>query len=768
MEFFYFKISLFIMGLSGMVAQIILLRELLVSFFGNELTLGIIIANFLILEAIGSFYIGRTAEARKRKIEIYIIFQLIFSISLPVAIYLSRLSKNIILSIQGEAIGFFPILYSSFLIILPVAIPHGALFTYGCKLYAQFLSEKASSIGKVYVMETVGSIIGGLLITFIMIQYLTSFEIAFIISLINSIISFLMLWTKRGQSPDLLKKSLLGVSTILTIIFFLTLFTPLANKIHLQSIQSQWKGLNPIHNENSIYGNITVTKRGEQFTFFTDGVPSITTPVPDIATIENFVHFSMLSHENPESILILSGGAGGMIFEILKYPVKRVDYVELDPLLLKLIQKFSTPITEYELHDQRVRVHFTDGSFFIKRASERYDIIFIGLSAPQELQTNRLFSSEFFSIAKKRLAPGGIIVLMLPGSLTYISPELKDLNGCIWDTLKSVFRSVRIIPGDTNIYLVSNSDNLNTIKPDDMIKRLKERGIKTSLMTKNYIEYRLNERWQKWFEQSMQGRKTRINSDFHPLAVFLNLSYWNSLFSPYLVKIFKWFEGLSLKITAIVITIFTIFFSFLFFRKPNISKYSLPYTIFTSGITDMILHLTIILTFQTFYGYLYHQIGLLVTLFMVGAALSCLYITKHLDKMKNGFSVFLILESWVIIFSLFLPLIFLIPSYHLEKIETYYLLYSIFLITSFLCGTLVGFQFPMATKIYLDAHLKDGIFGETAGLLYSADLLGGFLGGLLGGIFFLPILGFKDTCLVMAIIKASSLFLFLIFTKLQK
>lgn len=768
MQFFSFKISLLVMGLSGMVAQIILLRELLVSFLGNELTLGIIIANFLILEAIGSFYIGRSAEIKKRKIEIYVIFQLIFSISLPIAIYLSRVSKIIIISIQGESMGFFPILYSSFLILLPVALPHGALFTYGCKLYAQFFSEDASSIGKVYVMETIGSIIGGFLITFIMIQYLSSFEIAFIISLINSFISFLILREGKIRSMDSTKKNLFWTSIVFTIAFALILFTSVSERIHLASIQSQWRGLNPIHNENSIYGNITVTKKGEQLTFFTNGVPTITTPVPDIASIEDLVHFTMLSHENPESVLILSGGAGGMIYEILKYPIKRLDYVELDPLLLKLVQKFSTPITQYELHDQRVRIHYTDGSFFVKRTVERYDIIFIGLSAPQELQTNRLFSYEFFSVVKKKLTKDGIVVLMLPGSLTYISPELKDLNGCIWDTLKSVFRSIKVIPGDTNIYLSSNSDKINNLKPDDTIRALQERKIKTSLITKSYIEYRLDERWQKWFEKSMKERKFRINSDFHPLAVFLNLSYWNSLFSPSLVKVFKWFEGLSLKLTGSIIAILTILFSLIFLKKPKISKFSLPYAIFTSGITDMILHLTIILTFQTFYGYLYHQIGLLVTLFMVGAALSCLYITKHLNGIKNGSTIFMFLESWVIIFSLLLPLIFLIPSYHIEKMGVYYLLYSIFLITSFLCGTLVGFQFPMATKIYLDSHLKKEIFGQTAGLLYAADLLGGFFGGLLGGIFFLPILGLKDTCIVMALIKASSLFLFLIFTKLQK
>jgi spermidine synthase len=157
--------------------------------------------------------------------------------------------------------------------------------------------------------------------------------------------------------------------------------------------------LNVIHYENSIYGNIAVTKRGEQYTFFADGVPSITTPVPDIASVEDFVHFAMLFHEKPESILILNGGAGGMIHEILKYPVKRVDYVELDPLLLKIIQEFPTPLTQSELSDNRMKIHYMDGRLFVQRAGGRFDIIFMGLPAPQSLQTNRLFSSEFFSAA---------------------------------------------------------------------------------------------------------------------------------------------------------------------------------------------------------------------------------------------------------------------------------------------------------------------------------------------------------------------------------
>src|SRR4030043_2430190 len=140
----FLKASLLIMGASGVVAQIVLLRELLISFLGNELTLGIILANWLILEAIGSFVIGKSVEKVKRKTEVFVFFQLFFSLTLPFAIYLSRIFKNLLLTTPGEGLGFSPIFYSSFLILLPVTLPHGALFTYGCKLYSQYIRPVAS------------------------------------------------------------------------------------------------------------------------------------------------------------------------------------------------------------------------------------------------------------------------------------------------------------------------------------------------------------------------------------------------------------------------------------------------------------------------------------------------------------------------------------------------------------------------------------------------------------------------------------------------
>ena len=762
------KISLLLMGLSSITAQIVLLRELLVSFLGNELTLGVILASWLILVAAGSFLAGKSVEKVQRKLEVFVVLQLIFSVAFPFVIFLCRVFKNILLATPGEALGFAPILYSSLLILLPVTLPYGALFTYGCKLYAQYTEESAASIGKVYIIETVGSMIGGLLITFLLIQYLNPFTIAFSISLLNSLMSIFLLWLKPKSSKTSFQKALMILSILLSFLFGYGLFPQNSNAIHLSSILSQWRGLNVIHYENSIYGNITVTKRGEQYTFFTDGVPSITTPIPDIASIEDFVHFPMLFHEKPESILILNGGAGGMIHEILKYPVKRMDYVELDPLLLKLVQEFPTSLTQSELSDKRVKIHYMDGRLFVQRTRGRFDIIFIGLSAPQSLQTNRLFSSEFFAMVKRKMNPHGILALSLPGSLTYISPELRDLNGCILDTLKSVFGSVRIIPGDVNLYLASASDFLEKITSREIITRFEERKIQTNLVTKNYIEYRLHERWLQWFQQSMGGRKIHINSDFHPLGVFFNLSYWNALFSPYLTGIFKWFGGFHFTLTIVKIILITLLLAIIFIKNPQQSRHAVTYSIFTTGLTGMIFSLAMIFTFQTFYGYLYHQIGLLVAIFMAGIAFGSFLISNRLHRLKEDSFLFLKIEILIILFATLLPFIFMTPSSQLENKAVSSLFYTGFLVTSFLAGMFTGLQFPLAVKIYLDNPSKKEKIGQTVGLLYGADLFGGFFGGLLGGVFLLPLLGLKETCFMMAMIKISSGLIFFLFMKIQK
>ena len=64
-------------------------------------------------------------------------------------------------------------------------------------------------------------------------------------------------------------------------------------------------------------------------------------------------------------------------------------------------------------------------------------------------------------MTKNRLEDGGILALTLPGSLTYLSEELKNLNACILNTLRDTYPYVRVIPGEFNLFRASTSPEVS-------------------------------------------------------------------------------------------------------------------------------------------------------------------------------------------------------------------------------------------------------------------------------------------------------------------
>lgn len=756
-------LALLVMGFSGLIAQVLLLRELLVTFYGNELSIGIILANWLILEAIGTFFLGKRVEQSKKKVEGYTALQLLFSLSLPFAIYLTRILKNIIGATPGEGLGLVAIFFSSFFILSLVSIPHGALFTFGCKIYSLYSKrEDAIGIGRVYIYETLGTIAGGIAFTYLLIPFFHSLQIALGLALLNIILCVWLLGAGEQKFQTSSTKILTSTLLIFLLLTGFLLFGGGVDKIHHFSIKGQWKGQRIVYYENSIYGNVAVTKSAEQYSFFSDGIPVITTPTPDITFVEEFAHFSLLSHPQPEEILILSGGAGGLINEVLKHPsVKRIDYAELDPLILKVVKKYSTSLTKTELTHPKVNINYIDGRLFLKKKPRKYNIILLGFSNPSDLQINRLFTKEFFLLAKRKLKKDGILAFNLPSlprANIYLK-ELKDLISCIFNTLKEVFPYIKIIPGEErNLFLASLSKKVSLINSETLRQRLAERKLETKLLIPSYIKYRFQPWWLENFSTSIKDGSKRINIDFNPTAVFYSLSYWSALFSPYMRGVFRWFEKMSLKLIFVMFSTFILLFLLICFKISKLANLSIPICITATGFTGMIFDLALIFTFQALYGYVFYWLGLLVTALMAGIAVGSFRMSLFLERIKVVFSLFLKFEVGIILFSGMLPVVFFFLRPYLEQ-AAFFLLQTIFLVLSFISGLLIGAQFPLANRIYL---AKSANLSRTAGLLYSADLLGGWFGGIVGGVILLPVLGLLGTCMVAVMLKVTSFVIFAI------
>jgi len=742
-------IPLLVLGASGIVAQTILLRELLVLFAGNEFSLGIIFAAWVACEAAGSLVADRKCRLLPEGVNTFVFASLLFSLLFPAAIYLARLYRQLAGIPPELGIGPGQVIAASFLVLLPVAFIHGFLFIRACALYERITGTGPAAAGKVYFWETAGTIIGGVAVSYLLVPRVDSFQSALIMALINGCACALLVRACR-ETEWRLPVAAAAVFSLAVLAFIVC---GGGERLQKSSLARAWAGKAVVACRNSYYQNITVVRNEGQFTFFTDGVPLVTTPVPDIGYVEDVVHFPLLAHPQPAEVLVLGGGAGGVIAEILKYStVRRVDYVECDPALLAAIRDFPTPLTMAELGSPRVHLHYGDPRLYLRQTTRRYDIVLINLPLPQTLQANRLFTRECFTAVKKVMKEGGILAVPISGSLTYYGSELAKVNASCLATIAAVFPHCLVVPGDTNLLLSSTAPDVETVTPALMSARLAERGIATRLVTPDYIAVRFERERAAWLHDVLGSTAARINGDFSPMGLYYNMAFHSRLFSPQMKVLFDLVGRISLT-AAIAATFVLMLFLLLLTGKYPAS--AVPLVISGTGFSAMIFELLLFFSFQVLYGNVYYLAGVLTAAFMGGIAAGSLLVTCLFPRFKNDRRLLLAIEGGLVIFALLLAMLFAFLAR--TTWATSPLVYLLLLLLLIMAGFLTGMEFPLAVRL----HARRGISSispteMSAGLIYGADLAGGFIGGLLGGTLLLPVLGFANCCFLVAVLKAGT------------
>jgi len=148
---------------------------------------------------------------------------------------------------------------------------------------------------------------------------------------------------------------------------------------------------------------------------------------------EMLVHPALLSHPQPRRVLIVGGGDGGALREVLKHPeVEAAFLVEIDEEVVTVARRFLKSIHAGSFDDKRTSVVIAPGEEFVKGKREDFDIIIIDSTDPVG-PGRKLFEPEFYTSCHQALKPGGIIALQAgtpfhhPEELTHILQSLKKL-----------------------------------------------------------------------------------------------------------------------------------------------------------------------------------------------------------------------------------------------------------------------------------------------------------------------------------------------------
>jgi spermidine synthase len=125
---------------------------------------------------------------------------------------------------------------------------------------------------------------------------------------------------------------------------------------------------------------------------------------------EVIAHLPIMAHGRATEVLIIGGGDGGTLEEVLKHEgVRRVTQVELDPSVSDLCRRYLPGICKSAFEDPRARLLFQDGARFVAETAERFDVIIVDSTDPIGPGAV-LFTAEFYGDCRRCLHPGGILV----------------------------------------------------------------------------------------------------------------------------------------------------------------------------------------------------------------------------------------------------------------------------------------------------------------------------------------------------------------------
>ncbi len=737
-----------------MAGQIVLMRELLVIFYGNELSFGITLAGWLFWVGFGSLGIARWLVGRIReKLTVFALSEAGLIFILPLTLTASRYIGTALGFPAGEIIGVLPMSVSVFVLLAPVCVLSGFLFTLGCEIY-EGGREKAARIGYVYIFEAIGASVGGLLVSLVLIRHLSSLYIMLLIGLLNLAAAFLLL---RGKRMALIPAVLFLAASVL--------FAIPGGIDHLDSssLKEQWRTYRLLASKNSVYGNIAVTRKDDLYSMFTNGLYAFS--VPDKETSEMAAHFPLLEHPAPRDILLIGGGSSGLMREVLKHPVARVDYVELDPLVIKMAVDYL-PVNK-ALSDPRVRIiSDVDGRLFVKKTGQKYDVIIVSLPEPHTAQLNRFYTKEFYSEAYDILKEDGIISFSSYSNPNYLSEEQVKLYLTLRNTLKEVFGDVKITPGDTNYFLASKKEGLLTLDWRKLIEVLRQRNIEAQYMREYYLFSELSGERIDIFQSRLAQeeaealfKQRELNTDFRPIAYYYDMVLWSTYFKYSLKRFFEAIDEKTVYIGAAILymmLLVPVLFKGVLRKMPG---WGVLTCVGTTGFAEMAFQVITLLSFQIMYGYVYYKLGIILTSYMVGLIFGGWLVTTSFEKIKEDHGLFVKTQAMISIYPLVLSASFWIFS-RLKGDASFWLgSNAVFPYLPVIPGLIGGFQFPLANRLYLKNSGSGA--GSSAGVTYGIDLFGACLGAVFVTIFLVPLAGIYMSCFLVAGLNLAGLALLL-------
>ena len=417
------KLVLWAIGISGFcaLAYEVLWTRIMVFFLGSTTyAFATMLAAFLFGIALGSMVFSRWVDRIKQPIAIFGIIQIgigLFALILmPAFEELYGMSRAFQSTFGGSRFWAF---FSCFLVMCLPTFLMGASFPLVTKIYTGSARQLGKSIGNVYAVNTVGSILGAFCAGFILIPLLgIRPSIVLTVALNTGIGCFLILkgeqQTETGRS--LLQGIGLGMPVLnagLAVILLLTVNQPLFLKSAI--FKTQRPGDMLVDYNEEMDATVTTLKDDEGvYRLYVDTNQAADASRWDSPSHRVIAHLPLLLHPRPKQALVVGFGMGLTSYSITQHGV-RVDAVELSRGVISAAQKHFTHVNGNVFENPLFNYRLNDGRNHILMTKTKYDMISTGIIHPLvSAGSSNIYTADFYRLCRRILSEDGIMCQWVP------------------------------------------------------------------------------------------------------------------------------------------------------------------------------------------------------------------------------------------------------------------------------------------------------------------------------------------------------------------
>jgi predicted membrane-bound spermidine synthase len=734
---------IFAYGLFSISAQTLIFREFITSFESNDITIGIFFGCWFLWIALGAMVVNRSKQLADL---------LLANIEILFLAYLPALVLQAILIIHIRNIAdiapytLLPIptaLLLGVLVNAPVSLITGLLFPLTCRWVNL---ETTPAVSRVYLLESLGSFIGGLGTTLLLARGASSAKIFLLLAFVLSLAVLSSLFV----ASRLNRKITIPIVFLLVLFFGFTVVSdadkPLADFIRT----SKWSRLLPA---DSLTGSFQTAQaeylygiyRG-QWVAVREG--SVVEAIPDPTSAGRIIALTL--SQNPRSSRVLVIGYGLSICrQFLQLPqIDRLVWAHPDNEYVSRVLQYVPK--EMSISDPRFEAFAGDIRAVLDRQKEQFDLVIVNMPAATSSVTNRYSTLEFYQQIRRSLNPGGVFAQCVPGGENIMGTELVTIGASTKLTLAQVFPNLALVPGDTTWFVASDTNNL-TGDPGTLRDRFagvpKAAGVyPPNGLLSIYLPDRAAKAIDAYNAADLPTEHL-LNRDSRPLANLYGLLLAAKQSDATVTRLFKHLllAGFPVFLAPIVIyVLLRIIFILTSTVGGKPTTFDCTFLVFTAGAVGIGVIIVLMFLYQTRFGSLYLHIGAVSSLYMAGLAAGAAVANRLLTKLGRFFET--ILAAVLSIQCAALAVIAFWPAGGWS--------HTVFAAAFIVCGLCAGCYFPLAGRLLTDRGLATT---PAAARLQYADHFGAAAGGVLTSLALVPLLGAKLTLFVFILLILANL-----------